>query len=195
MTGVDPESQKALVEALDSDAEGSSSGSGSKREKGGRALTESEAESILAAFLGTTPIGGVRKQWQFRRSRNHPYPSSQGQRRSTKPPATAPALGPTQNSTPSKRRSSRRDTTQSFGEKLPDLLTKTAQFDFSVMDYFRSIDRPGVAKHEEDDDDNEESKGGLRKKGTRPNMTRTMNKTKSSDISCVLVCAALTHVI
>ena len=94
----------------------------------GRALTESEAESILAAFLGTTPIG-----------KNVKAEKPAAEVASTS--ATA-AKTKANTDTPSKRRSTRRETTQSFGEKLPDLLTKHAHFDFSVMEYLRSIDKP-----------------------------------------------------
>lgn len=170
-TGLDGETQKVLTEALDSDTD---EGGPTKRERGrgfGGALTESEAESILAAFLGTTPIGKHTKssatiakpKEEDKASTGMSYAST-----SLMTSASAPAAAPeaTASSTkaaaplavaaasslpsssqlvasPTKRRSSRRDTTQSFGEKLPDLLTKTAPFDFSVMGYFRSIDRPG----------------------------------------------------
>ncbi|SPC66567.1 uncharacterized protein UHOD_08708 [Ustilago sp. UG-2017b] len=177
-TGLDGETQRALTEALDSDAEERDS----KREKGrgfGGALTESEAESILAAFLGTTPLGKSTKLAAAAKPKEDRKVSAGATAASTSPAATTSAstAAPTttatpskpsasvtsasalqQTSTPNKRRSSRRDTTQSFGEKLPDLLTRTAPFDFTVMGYLRSIDWPGRSgqperKHDAEEDE------------------------------------------
>ncbi|KAJ1038325.1 hypothetical protein NDA10_002664 [Ustilago hordei] len=177
-TGLDGETQRALTEALDSDAEERDS----KREKGrgfGGALTESEAESILAAFLGTTPLGKSTKLAAAAKPKEDRKVSAGATAASTSPAATASAstAAPMTTATPSKtsaslasasasqqtstlnkRRSSRRDTTQSFGEKLPDLLTRTAPFDFTVMGYLRSIDRPGRSgqperKHDAEEDE------------------------------------------
>ncbi|KAJ1020219.1 hypothetical protein NDA18_005820 [Ustilago nuda] len=177
-TELDGETQRALTEALDSDAEERDS----KREKGrgfGGALTESEAESILAAFLGTTPLGKSTKLAATAKPKEDRKVSAGATAASTSPAATASAStaapmttatpsktsaslasasASQQTSTPNKRRSSRRDTTQSFGEKLPDLLTRTAPFDFTVMGYLRSIDRPGRSgqperKHDAEEDE------------------------------------------
>ncbi|EST07423.1 hypothetical protein PSEUBRA_003250 [Kalmanozyma brasiliensis GHG001] len=139
---LDGTEKKALSEVLDMDVDEEMS----TREKGrphGGALTESEAESILAAFLGTTPIG--KKAAAASAQRTDTPAKAPGSATTTKTTAatSAPAATQSNTGTPSKRRSSRRDTTQSFGEKLPDLLTKTAPFDFTVMGYFQSIDRPG----------------------------------------------------
>ncbi|ETS60316.1 hypothetical protein PaG_05510 [Moesziomyces aphidis] len=117
-----------------------------KRDRGrgfAGALTESEAESILAAFLGTTPGG--------RSGQGGPAPNGAATSVSVKTSAPVPAPAavstprPPQSAAQSTRRSTRRETTQSFGEKLPDVLTKAAQFDFAVMQYLRSIDRPRPA--------------------------------------------------
>ncbi|SPO48762.1 uncharacterized protein PSANT_06453 [Moesziomyces antarcticus] len=108
-----------------------------KRERGrgfAGALTESEAESILAAFLGTTPGG---RSGQGVPAVKAPAPMA------TPAPTSTPR--PPQSAAQSTRRSTRRETTQSFGEKLPDVLTKAAQFDFAVMQYLRSIERPRPA--------------------------------------------------
>ena len=132
-------------------------------------LRESEAESILAAFLGTTPLGKSAKAAASAKPSasptkpmlaaastaalsTAPVPSAQSAAAAGTSPAAAAS---SKNVAPSKRRSTRRETTQSFGEKLPDLLTKTAQFDYSVMDYFRSIDRPGKTVEGEKEQDEE----------------------------------------
>ncbi|GAC94337.1 hypothetical protein PHSY_001908 [Pseudozyma hubeiensis SY62] len=140
--GLGSEVKRALSEAFDSSDMEQEVSKGEK----GRALTESEAESILAAFLGTTPLG--KKPANTVQIDEDAKASSSGTslKAATKLTAQSSAAAsqqPSNNaSTPSKRRSSRRNTTQSFGEKLPDLLTKQAPFDFTVMGYFRSIDKP-----------------------------------------------------
>lgn len=149
--GLNSETKKALTEALDSDAEQEGSKSERPRSSGG-ALTESEAESILAAFLGTTPLGKSAKAATLAKSTDSSTVASTVVAKSAAAPSSSiPAPAATSiSTTPSKRRSTRRETTQSFGEKLPDLLTKTAQFDYTVMGYFRSIDRPGRSSYKED---------------------------------------------
>jgi len=133
----------------------------------GGALTEKEAESILAAFLGTTPIGKSAKSSSSGAANTKPTENGANKMpaESKTPPASASATArapvpaeasPHQSIAPSKRRSSRRDTTQSFGEKLPDLVSKTAPFDYSVMGYFRSIDRPSRLPLEVEQDAEEE---------------------------------------
>ncbi|KAJ9475817.1 hypothetical protein PHBOTO_005883 [Pseudozyma hubeiensis] len=140
--GLGSEVKRALSEALDSSDTEQEVPKGEK----GRALTESEAESILAAFLGTTPLG--KKPASTVQTDEDAKASSSGTslKATSKPTSQSSTAASQQSSnnasTPSKRRSSRRDTTQSFGEKLPDLLTKQAPFDFTVMGYFRSIDKP-----------------------------------------------------
>ncbi|TKY87584.1 hypothetical protein EX895_003598 [Sporisorium graminicola] len=125
-----------IEEALHSDSEGERS------PRGGAALTESEAESILAAFLGTTPLGKSTKLIPAATAAAavaavKEQASSAASASSARLPAKE-----TSSATPSKRRSTRREATQSFGEKLPDVLTKPVPFDFTVMGYLRSIDRP-----------------------------------------------------
>ena len=166
VTGLSGEAKTALTEALDSDSEQEGEQRDKERPSGG-ALTESEAESILAAFLGTTPLGKTAKAAASAKpsaSPTKPMPiaaSTAASSTASVPSAqaaaaTAPAgAASSKNVAPSKRRSTRRETTQSFGEKLPDLLTKTAQFDYSVMDYFRSIDRPGKTVEGEKEQDEE----------------------------------------
>ncbi|CBQ71394.1 conserved hypothetical protein [Sporisorium reilianum SRZ2] len=115
----------------------SDSDSDSDRPPHAAALTESEAESILAAFLGTTPLG---KSARLASAAT----ADAGQDAGMRKPEEKEAM---------KRRSTRREATQSFGEKLPDVLTRTVPFDFSVMGYLRSIDRP--ARREEGKRDGE----------------------------------------
>ncbi|SPO30551.1 uncharacterized protein UTRI_06481 [Ustilago trichophora] len=154
--GLNSETKKALTEALDSDAEQEASKSERSRSTGG-ALTESEAESILAAFLGTTPLGKSAKAATLAKSTDSSTKASSSvastvvAKPAAAPSSSIPAPAATSiSTTPSKRRSTRRETTQSFGEKPPDLLTKTAQFDYTVMGYFRSIDRPGRSSYKEE---------------------------------------------
>ncbi|SNX87726.1 uncharacterized protein MEPE_06436 [Melanopsichium pennsylvanicum] len=154
--------KKRLAEALDSE---DSAQDEEKREKGrafGGALTESEAESILAAFLGTTPLGKNRTS-ALPKPTKSPVKASSAASSSTASKPSSVLVSASKSKTAqnsaihSKRRSTRRDTTQSFGEKLPDLMTKTAPFDYTVMSYFRSIDRPGerVMSSERDEDEAE----------------------------------------
>ncbi|SPO31512.1 uncharacterized protein UTRI_06481_B [Ustilago trichophora] len=162
--GLDGETKKALTEALDSDAEQEASKSERLRPSGG-ALTESEAESILAAFLGTTPLGKSVKAAALAKSTDpstkaaSTVASAAVANSAAAPPAIAAPAAASTAATPSKRRSTRRETTQSFGEKLPDLLTKTAQFDYTVMGYFHSIDRPGRSNRKQGKDDADEEQG------------------------------------
>lgn len=128
------EAKSVLQEALSSDTEQSIE----KR----RALTESEAESILAAFLGTAMLAKKHAASAHGANDEHDASSSTTDMAVSSAASSAPPLHPSVQPTASKRRSTRRDTTQSFGEKLPDLLTKPAHFDFSIMRYLRSIDKP-----------------------------------------------------
>lgn len=149
------EARKVLAEVLDPDTDEKSSDRVAGKSFGS-ALTESEAESILAAFLGTTPVGKSAKLAALMKPKSREVPVEDVATEAPvfaaeRTPAPTPAASQS-HGTLSKRRSTRRETTQSFGEKLPDLLTKSAQFDFTVMGYFRSIDRPSKATQSEQRD-------------------------------------------
>lgn len=59
----------------------------------------------------------------------------------TSPSATAPVAG----AASTQRRATRRTTLQAFGEKLPDILTKSSPFDYAIITYLQHIDRPYVS--------------------------------------------------